>query len=187
MNTVTNPSGDSIQRRYESVFKTIGSPIRLWSGPWRDISPTFYVLEFAPVPDRSLWTYATVGMSERQDPALESHMVSLTRDDTMVELLTAIAHYHVTGRPLNLGHTVNFGRPWKSGSRCDHGLISLPYLDGPDLEYGSVVGGHVRCLWVIPITPEEARFKADRGLDMLEEKFDQACLQYANPDRMSTV
>lgn len=45
------------------------------------------------------------------------------------------AHFHRTGSALGLGHTVNFGRPWLPGSSCTHGLVSLPYLFGPELEW----------------------------------------------------
>jgi hypothetical protein len=57
--------------------------------------------------------------------------------------VTAIAHFHRTGSALGLGHTVNFGRPWLPTSSCTHGLGSLPYLDGPDLEWlhHSILGG----------------------------------------------
>jgi hypothetical protein len=82
-----------------------------------------------------MWTYATSGMSRPGDATpLELHLFSPERSEQLVELLMAIAHYHRTGSTLGLGASVNFGRPWLSGSDCSFGLISLPYLDGPALE-----------------------------------------------------
>jgi hypothetical protein len=55
---------------------------------------------------------------------------------------------------------VNLGEPWLPGSACDHGLISLPYPWGPELE---------------------------DGLAALEERFQAARLDFTNPGRASVV
>lgn len=185
---VSDPSLERIVKHYCSVFKSTCTPISMSIGPWREIHPHFHVLEVEPTDHRELWTYATVGMSARARPALELHMVSMKQDRTLVELLTATAHYHVTGRHLDLGHAVNFGRGWQKGSQCDHGLISLPYLDGPSLEQCNIgTDRTVRCLWLIPITASEAKFNAEYGLELLEQRFDNADLQFADPKRASVV
>lgn len=102
-------------------------------GPAWQLPPGFRVLVFRPNERRKMWTYASCGMSQQSDAVpLELHLFSPVQTDLHVELLTAIAHYHVTGEYLDLGHTVNFGRGWLPGSQC---LISLPYLDGPTLEW----------------------------------------------------
>jgi hypothetical protein len=103
----------------------------------------------------------------------------------MIELLTIVAHYHRTGRPLGLGHTVNFGEPWLSGSACTRGLISLPYLDGEELEW--LDEPRVRFLWLIPITEAEVAFKIQHGLDALEERFEEAAFDYLDPLRASVI
>ena len=124
-----------------------------------------------------MWTYATCGMSARIcENALEIHLFSPVQAEELVELLTAVVHYHCTGAPLGLGHTVNFGRPWLAGSRCSFGLVSLPYLDGPDLEAmrDPALEWEVRCLWLIPITGRELQFKKERGLEALEDLFQAA-------------
>jgi hypothetical protein len=127
-------------------------------------------------------------MSEERDEApLELHLLSPVATTEHVELLTAVAHYHRTGARLGLGHTVNFGRPWLPGSRCTHGLISLPYLDGPDLEILSVDGKTVRFLWLIPITKEEVEFKKKNGLEALEARLEEANFAYGDPKRPSVV
>ena len=75
-----------------------------------------------------MWTYATCGMSLPNDPEpLELHLFAPERNDEIVELLAALAHYHGTACFLGLGDTVNFGRPWMPGSACNYGW-PLPTL-----------------------------------------------------------
>jgi hypothetical protein len=122
------------------------------------------------------------------DNGVELHLLSPRADDGLVELLTVIAHYHRTEAQLDAGHTVNFGRPWLPRSRCSYGLISLPYLDGPSLEYLQVDDSRqIRFLWLIPITFEERAFKIRHGLDALESRFESLEFDYANPERLGVV
>lgn len=138
-----------------------------------------------------MWTYATAGMSARPEAGkeygIELHLVSPVASEAYVELLTTVAHYHLTGRPLGWGHTVNFGRPWHPGSRCSYGLISRPYLDGPDLEWMGAPDASTRFLWLIPITMEERELVVSRGVEALEERFERTDLDYLNPARPSVA
>jgi hypothetical protein len=133
--------------------------------------------------------YATLGMSQPADQErLELHILTTAVSHIhleLVELLAAVAHYHRTGHRLDVGHTVNFGRPWLNKSACTYGLVSLPYLDGPTLEWHTDPG--IRFLWLLPITEAEVRFKKQRGLEALEEIFEQHQLSYLDPARMSVV
>jgi len=128
-------------------------------------------------------------MSQPEDQErLEVHM--LCHPDWLnkleiAEILTAVAHYHRTGSPLGIGHSVNFGRPWISRSACTHGLLSLPYLDGPTLEW--LAEPSVRFLWLIPITPGEVLFKKEHGLEALEERFESERFNFLDPLRPSVV
>ena len=56
--------------------------------------------------------------------------------------------------------------PWLPDSNCDHGLISLPFLDGPALENASILGQSVRILWLIPITRAEREYKVQHGVEL---------------------
>jgi hypothetical protein len=178
-----------LREHYERVWKL--SKDRRWSkGPISELPEGFGVLEFEPGQGREMWTYATCGMSNATDERpLELHLFSPVQTAEHVELLTAIAHYHRTGARLDLGHTVNFGRPWLPNSRCSFGLISLPYLDGPRLEIlqHPLFLREVHLLWLIPITPEELKLKKDRGLDALEDLLEDANIDYADPLRPSLV
>ena len=135
-----------------------------------------------------MWTYATSGMSLESDvEPIELHLFSRTESERHIELLTVVSHYHRTGILLNEGHTVNFGEPWVPGSTCNHGLLSRPYLDGPDLEYLDFGNTRVRFLWLIPITQAELAYKKQFGLQKLEQEFESQSLDYLNPARASAV
>lgn len=126
--------------------------------------------------------------TDDEDDRLELHVLadpkhSVERD--IVEILTAVAHFHRTGSHLGLEHSVNFGKPWYPKSLCTYGLISLPYLDGPELEF--MKNPTVRFLWLIPITQPEVTFKKKFGMEKLEERFEQAQFNYLNPLRPSVV
>lgn len=142
------------------------------------------IYEFAPNEKRSFWTYATSGMAHFKEAAIELHIFSLEQDEFMAILLNAIADFHFSlPGGLGLGHTVNFGQAWKPGSNCEYGLISLPYLDGPELE----ILEKTRLLWLIPITRSERDFKKENGLEALELLFETNNFHYLDPLRASIV
>jgi hypothetical protein len=153
---------------------------RMVAGPVEDLGDEFGVFVFRPSKARSLWTYATHGMS-----SIELHLFSPVETVAHVELLTAISHYHLTTR-LDLGHTVNFGRPWLPGSKCEFGLVSLPLMDGPKLERLDGASG-VRCYWLIPITSAEREFKVRNGVEALEDLFQKKKVLPTDPMRSSAV
>jgi hypothetical protein len=136
-----------------------------------------------------MWIYATVGMSGTYSGHLiELHLFSPTQQiESHVELLTVVAHYHLTRARLGLHHTVNFGRPWLPDSDCQHGLISLPYLDGEKMEIMNLKEKHIHCLWLIPITKKEIDFVLEKGLEALETAFESSKFNYLDPYRPSVV
>lgn len=163
---------------------------RWHSGPIFELPNSFCVLEFPPSQLRAMWTYATCGMSQAfDDEQLEVHLFSPIASENHVELLTAVAHFHRTGDALGLGHTVNFGRPWLNDSLCDHGVITLPYLDGPTIEVCRLLSQSevIRCLWLVPITKSERQFKHLHGLEALEQCLEGANFNYLDPHRRSVI
>jgi hypothetical protein len=177
-----------ITAHYAENWGDRGTEAELPAAGRRDELPAdFAVLEFAPGPDRRMWTYATRCMSQPGDRRpLELHLFSPYQSPEPVELLTAVAHYHRTGAELDLGHSVNFGKPWLDDSTCEYGLLSLPYLDGPKLENLALDDGTVvKFLWLIPITRAEVECKKELGLEALEEKFEAAGFNYLDPGRPS--
>jgi hypothetical protein len=173
---------------YRAHWPAPPTPLRSTRPSVQHVAATFHVLEFAPSAHRAMWTYATCGMSSwHVDRPLELHLFSASQARDLVDLLTAVAHYHQTAHALSLGHTVNFGVPWQPDSLCSYGLLSLPYLDGPTLETLHVAQRQVSCCWLIPITLAERDFKRAAGLEALEELFDQPPLDYLAPLRPSVV
>lgn len=149
----------------------------------------FEVLVFEPNNNRDMWTYATCGMSTmKEDSPLELHIFSQKEDKNLIELLTAIAYYH-REHSLDLAHTVNFGRPWQENSKCGYGLVSLPYLDGPDLEnlYIPAYDENIKFYWLIPIDQKELEYKKIYGMDGLEDKFEEVGFNYLDPERRSVI
>ncbi len=180
-----------LRAHYERVWGAATQQIRLSEGPLWELPQNFCVLEFPPrsngTQGRS-WRYATAGMSQPEDEhRLEIFIESPLQSQRVVDLLNMTAHFHRTGERLGLGHTVNFGSPWLPESRCEYGLLSLPYLDGPPLEKGTAQGHDVRILWLVPITKSEVEYKKQHGLDALEEAFERTGFNYLDAARPSVV
>jgi Suppressor of fused protein (SUFU) len=177
-----------LQQHYEGCWNSKARTLKWRSGPVEELPEDFSVLRFEPHAARNMWTYATCGMSLPTDEEpLELHLFSPVENPQLVELVTVITHYHRTGSFLGLGHTVNFGRPWLPGSGCDYGLVSLPYLDGPSLEWLEGEGFNTRFLWLVPITPAEVAYKKKHGLEAFEAKLEAASFNYLDPKRASVV
>ncbi|ULO09532.1 suppressor of fused domain protein [Paenibacillus sp. 19GGS1-52] len=183
-----NINNKIIQDHYLKIWGNSCSSHELLKGPIHELPPGFKVLKFPPTSSRNMWAYATSSLSQSQeDNPIEIHVFAPQEQDSLIELLTVIAHYHNTGAKLKLGDTVNFGVPWLPQSKCEYGIISLPYLDGPSLEWLQNDTFQTRFLWLIPITRQEVDYKKKFGLDSLEEKFDDLSFNYLDPYRDSVV
>ena len=152
------------------------------------LPPEWRVLELPAFNRREYWMYGTVGMSGPGDAdAVELYMLAPAPDPGLLEILAAVSDFHRTGERLGWGHSVNFGRPWLENSRCTFGLLSLPYLFGPEFEAFRSGDASARILWLLPITPEERDYKIAHGLEALELLFESAPFDYLDPDRPSVV
>jgi hypothetical protein len=179
---------EAVEGHYRTVWGVDAEPRQFSAGPIQRLPVDFMILRYPPHGERSMWTYATCGMSQPGDAKpLELHMHSPRPSPEIEELLVVTADFHRTGSQLDVGHSVNFGRPWLSGSACDRGLISLPYLDGPSTENLRIGSELVKCYWLIPISVAEANYKQANGLEALELVFDRAGLNYLDPQRASVV
>jgi hypothetical protein len=177
-----------IIRHYKSAWRNEYQELKWKRGPVSELPADFCVLEGEPGPVHEMWIYATCCMSQPGDEyKLEIHLFAPEATMSHVELLTVIAHYHRTGVSLRIGDTVNFGRPWIPGSKCEFGLLSRPYLDGPEFEQRETKFGVINCSWLIPITREEREFKKAKGLEALEELFEGKGVNYLDPNRDSLV
>ena len=170
---------------YETVFKNQANILKWDKGPVNTFSNDFCILEFSPNQSRDMWTYATCCMSEENEfSRIELHIFSKKQDRSIIELLYATAYYHKQFK-LNLNHTINFGRPWQNESECKFGFISLPYLDGANLENLKQNNRFIKFYWLIPITLRELEIKKNRGVNALEELFEQEGFDYSNSKRKS--
>jgi hypothetical protein len=181
---------ERIKTHYMKNWGDVFNVLDLGRGPILKVGKEFSILEFPPRKERGFWTYATCGLSTlAPDDRIELHLFSWGRDESIVELLTAVAHYHISSsHKLNLWHTINFGRPWQDDSKCSFGLISLPYLDGPLLEdMLNEKAMKVKFYWLIPITESEKKFKQDHGIEALERLFEAKQINYLDANRKSVV
>ena len=179
---------DVLKEHYISIWEW-EPQMYLWDkGPIEKLNYYFKVLEFAPTANRSMWTYATCGMSSINDQVpVELHLFSSKQDPGLIELLTSVAFFHKSTSSVDLWHTLNFGKSWQDDSASSYGLVSLPYLDGPQLENLSYESSIIKCYWLIPITPSEVSFKELNGIEALETAFEKQGLDYLDPKRKSFV
>jgi hypothetical protein len=177
-----------IEEHYRNAWQAEPQACAFSAGPIHQLPDGFSVLRVPPHGSRTMWTYATRCMSVPGDAKpIELHLFSPHETDEVVELLVATAHFHRTSTRLDIGHSVNFGKPWIGHSECRHGLVSLPYLDGRSLEILHSGSGTLNCYWLIPITSSEVEYKKKHGLDALEAEFDRSGFDYVNPQRRSVV
>lgn len=179
-----------VKEHYISNWGDAFEEKRWTKGPINNLDNDLAILEFKPTDKRKMWTYATSCMSTfAHKSPIELHLFSAVQDDSLVELLTAIAYFHTVDQNLGIGHTVNFGRPWQGNSVCDYGLISLPYLDGPSLESLDLGGNYktISCYWLIPITLQERDYKIQHGLEALEERLEEKQFNYLDNKRKSVI
>jgi hypothetical protein len=106
-----------------------------------------------------------------------------------VESLVMVAHFHATsGHPLHVNRTVNLGRPWMEGASANGFLLSPPYPFGQRAEWCQIDdGSSVQFLWLVPITPRDAEYVAQKGADALETLFKQGEVDSIDPFRESAV
>lgn len=136
--------------------------------------------------------YLTAGASDildRPGYGIEFCFLAKERSPLHIELLAMVSHMHADpDHRLNVGHTMNLGRPVLPGSPLDHLLISLPYLLGQEFEFAHFGDGHhAQILWVVPITENEQRFRHESGLDALEDRFEEAAIDVLDAFRPSVT
>jgi hypothetical protein len=164
----------------------------VWTvGPISQTLPRFRVRRIAPIQRRDPWVYATIGAWEATADAThgtEFVFLSPSESPAHVELLAMVANLHADPRyRLDVGSTVDIGRPWMEGSPADHLLVSLPYPFGPELERCELTDRHVRFLWLVPITAAEAALAKSQGMESLEQLLERTKVDVIAPNRRSVV
>lgn len=181
----------SVTKHLSDFWPTSNVVVRRWpTGPVAELGRDFAVLEVSPTREsNSLWVYCTAGTGAAEPDAqqYEFALFSQSANERHVETLTMLSHYHRFEASLALGHIVNVGHPWVEGSSCDRLLMSLPYPFGPKLEWLKTEAVTIQFLWALPITPLEAKFVRENGVEELERRFDVAELRYWDGRRQSVV
>jgi Suppressor of fused protein (SUFU) len=155
-------------------------------------APHVRVLRVDPETRGGLWLHVSSGASvpvgDAAGSSEGSEFVLVTPFKTLraVELLAMVVYFHGV-QELTVGDTVSVGEPWLPGSTCGHLLVSSPYLLADELWTLPLPGRTVHFRWVIPITAKERAYAAERGLEALEQRFEEAGLEYWDPHRASVV
>ncbi len=155
-------------------------------------APHVRVLRVDPESRGGLWLHVSSGASLPTESsaggARGSEFVLVTPFKTLraVELLAMVVYFDGV-QELSVGDIVSVGEPWLPGSACGHLLVSNPYLLADELWKLPLPGRTVHFRWVIPITAEERAYAVERGLDALEQRFEEAGLEYWDPHRASVV
>ncbi|CAA9211187.1 MAG: hypothetical protein AVDCRST_MAG41-308 [uncultured Corynebacteriales bacterium] len=151
-------------------------------------APNVRVLRVDPETRGGLWLHVSSGASASREGPDGSEFVLVTPFKTLraVELLAMVVYFHGV-QELAVGDTVSVGEPWLPGSGCGHLLVSNPYLLADELWTLPLPDRLVSFRWVIPITAQERAYAREQGLDALEQRFEEAGLEYWDPHRRSVV
>ena len=161
-------------------------------GPVSARLPDFHIVKVRPVTPGEMWVFASIGAwraTEREANGLEFVAVARGESASVMQRLAMTAYYHA-GPPenrLGVGHMVPIGEGWVERSPLDVILVSLPYLWGPELEHCQLPDRHIQVVWLMPISEAERAFARRHGLEALEERFEQASVDYLDPFRPSVV
>lgn len=174
---------EAVLEHYKGVWSDPKAILRFGKGPVERLPKGFRILHFGHPSGAQV--YATWGMSQPGDEVrLELFMLTNNApEEDVLQFLTIVADFHRCDVQLGLWHTINFGQPWTAGSSCDYGYLSLPYLDGPDLEWM----GDTRFLWLIPVSKSEVDFKKREGQEALERLFEQQQFNHCDSKRRPVV
>ena len=160
---------------------------RFPAGPMRELIPNFLVRVVEPSRDNGGWVYASLGASTQQReglPRTEFFLLADHHDDRYVEMVTMVAHYHLTiDHPLHVDRFIAIGQPLAGSGGQNTILVTLPYPYGPKLEWCKTHAGDVRYLWLLPIYESERDFIYSDGLEALEQRFDDVGFDVADLQR----
>jgi hypothetical protein len=162
-------------------------------GPTMQRVPGFVEVCVPPDARNPLCVYVSCGVWDAvhiEEHGLEFCLLAPERHHRHALIVAMNAYYHANPDEsfrLDVGHTVPLGEPWVPGSSLDHLLVSQPYPYGPEFEMCHWERGHARILWLLPITESERDFKAEHGLEALEQRFDDAGLRYWDARRSAIV
>jgi len=173
-----------IRRHYEEQWQAESIVVPLAEGR-PGLPEGFSVLCFDRPQGHPVAVFATCGMSMVDDPRrVELHVSARAARQEVAGALASIAAGHRGGHAAEVHQIVDVGEPWWPGSRCSHGFVAPPYLWGPAIEWLHLREGSVRCLWIIPITTEEAEKGRRSGGEALEAQLQDGSFDHLDPGRV---
>lgn len=189
----TRDPGEAFDHHVRTYFAGHEITSERWPvGPIESRIPGFFVYQVGPGPRFPGWSYLSSGCwraTAQRGHGLEFVLSTNGADSRHVEVVTIAAFYHAghKSQRLDIEHTVPIGESWVYPGTCDHFLVSLPYTYGPDLEQCSWETGHLRVLALMPITGAERSYKIEKGVESLEQRLEDAAIDFANPLRPSVI
>lgn len=151
--------------------------------------PELRVARMAPGGPSDPWAHVTIGAFEVTaggGRGWEFLLLGGLASDEHVQTLGLVVRRHLLS-PLDVGDVVALGRPWVSGSACDHLLACPPYPYNVSLERCETADGPIRVVWMVPIHPDEAKLAREEGAEALERRLQEAGVDFLEPRRPSTV
>lgn len=182
---------EAIESHVRSFFKDC--PLDLFSWQLGGIQKSIPYFRVMRIKQGKKWIYISNGASAQTKGGTygcEFILVSPQEDPLLTELLAMVAHYQTAPehRYIDVGSTIDIGRPWLENSTCSHLLGSLPYPFGPSLEWLCIKSEvHVRFVWLVPITANEALYVSEHGVEALEELFEKSGIKYLDISRQSVL
>lgn len=181
---------EALDNHVAAFWPSNGQENMTWEhGPVLERVPGFHVRRVAPLRPGDPWIYVSIGTSlVRQGVGLEFFIISPVESMLHVETLAMVAHFHSFDvHALDVGSTLNLGRPWLPGSLFDHMVVALPYPYGPRLEIASNVTNGARFLWLVPISKSESLFIKSRGFDNFEDLIEASEVNILDPQRKTVA
>jgi hypothetical protein len=154
--------------------------------------PDFHIAKVKPARPGGMWTFASIGAwraTDGEPHGVEFVAVSRGQSAGVMRRLGIVAYYHA-GPPenrLGAGHLLPIGEGWTESSTLESILVCRPYLWDPKLEHCQLSDRHIQVLWLLPITAAEHDFARRHGVDALEERFEQAEIDYLDESRRSVI
>ena len=160
-------------------------------GKIKSVLPDFFVIRIEPKSSDEPWLYITHGawtVESGKNYKREFFLMCPFENPRHIETLAMLASFYVDSKyDLDVGSSVNIGRGWLENSNYDRLLVSLPYPYGSSLEICKLSNITVKYLWLLPINFEEDSYLKKYGLEALEQKFDEAEIDFLNYNRPSVV
>ena len=193
MTHVAGSLGDNPHAELVEHLRAFGGgaiTVQEWSVPNGWAPNGLSIVAVAPTERRPWWIFATVGCWQATKDChwrTEFFLAAPANRAEHIEMIKMAAFFHLDpSHSIWPGKVLEIGQPWLTGSACTHLLAALPYPLGSNFEWPDVTPC-TRFLWLLPITEKEAALANREDVESLEQLFDAAAIDFADPFRASVV